>query len=534
MLRRRWVRRLAIALAILTLAGGLGYALVVPRLVRAQIAGALESAGIHGAQFELGRVMPWGLQLTNLRIGDSGDRIARVSAEYSLATLWRKRVTNLRISGAHLAVSIRDGKIDFGPLEELIHRKSDGPKMLRVPAERIDIDSAALDLQLPRRTVAATATGSLVRQADARYELELNLVVDGAPVRIAGMLGPMTDRLELTVSGATIPAVAVADIAAALYPATETTAKGTLSLDGSINWSGGFGSMSGKLKPDGLAVNVRLPSDRIMQLSRVGGDIFAQASFTPGAPARGKVKLAGGTFTSRGAATSAEGISGSISFEDLANLVTRPAQSLSIVKLTKGKFELQEGIVTFKLDGRHSLYLTRTEWKWLGGKLWMENLSLDPSHPVVQATAQVADVPLGAFLEFFAGEKVTGDGKLAGTVSLAVDWPDVRVNGGKLVGMAPGIVRLKDQAIMAAALERYPASARQLILEAMADFGYDTLQIDLRSEVYDGQQDLGAPVHLVGKGRSGGRQGLDLEIPVHGLTAYLRGMLNFYQAFSGE
>ena len=534
MTRRRFLLRTGYAIAVAVVLAAAAYVFFLPWIVRRELAAALNAAGLPGVQFDVRGVSPFSLDLIDFQARGAADRIGAVAMRYTPASLWHRRVQGIRLVGVELALAVRDGRFDAGPFGGF---KSTGPPAgpgpLDLPFDRIDLESSAVALQLPGRTIRVPAKGTFVRQDDGGFKADLYLTLEGKPLRITGTVGPMRGDVDFAVAGNALDAATVAAVGSAFSAGPPLAAGGTLGVDGRARGSAGRGEASLLLTPVGVSVTV--PSKAVgppTNVGGVGGVFKVEASVAPGSAARGRLTLQGAGFTAAPSSVSCEKIDGVIAFDDFATLTTEPAQALSFGKLTAGKMEFTGGSLVFRLNGRRPADVLRTRWSWLGGVVGADDFHVDPAHPALDATVQATDVDLHRLLAFFAPDKATGEGKVSGRLPVFADGTDVRFGNGSVWASAGGVVRVKDLAAMSATLDQAGqsggADVKQKVIEALADFGYDVLRADLKN----GPQGLAAGVHLAGRGRTGSHARLDVEVNLRGLGDLLRVYLGYQRGMA--
>jgi len=140
---------------------------------------------------------------------------------------------------------------------------------------------------------------------------------------------------------------------------------------------------------------------------------------------------------------------------------------------------------------------------------------------------QIARVDLRRLLLLFAPTKAGGEGKITGHLPVIVDWPAVHFGDGSLQAAPGGLLEIKDIGAAAAALDQTGQSGstevKRRVLEALGDFQFDVLHAALGND----SQGLAADLHLTGKGRTGPRTPLDIQMRIHGLDDLLKLYLGY-------
>jgi hypothetical protein len=243
------------------------------------------------------------------------------------------------------------------------------------------------------------------------------------------------------------------------------------------------------------------------------------------------------TVENAGVATAdlaAEGVTGVISFTDLAPPATSQPQRLTASRLKIGDMELTDGRIEFEVKPGGDVLVRQTNWNWLGGQLFATDFAIPRAGPMT-VTVRLRDVELGQVLNMLAEKKASGQGKLSGELPVTVDGSRVHFGNGTLTSIAGGNLQIKDAATLAPAAQAALAVAaaggsqeqiKNDIIQALSDFQYDRLTGRLVNEP-DG---LAAYVRMSGHGRTGARQALDYDLRVHGVDAVLRSYTSYREA----
>jgi hypothetical protein len=537
MRRRRSLFRFAFVVAAgLTLALVLAYAFLLPWVVHRKIASALDSMGLTPVRFDVHRVTPWTLELRDVQAGDvTPDRISAIVVDYSPAVLRSGRIHTVRLTGVDVTLDLRKGRIDTGPWAD--GKFSTKPKALAaldLPFDRLELESSSLTLTLARQTIRLPAKGYLVRQGDARFRVELALTVDHKQLNLSGTIGPASSDIDLAAGGEGLSAADITAITSAFWPGVHLTAEGSLNGSARGHWSGGRGEATLIVQPNALSLNIIGRGGKPSRVQGISGRFQMQMSHDPGSAVHAKLTMQGASLDGTSWGCAAKAIRGEVTYDDLLKLTTNAGQSIGVGKLTIGKMEFADGSVIFRMNNAHAINIQRTQWTWLGGTVSAENFGLDSLHPKLDATVQIAEVDLRQLLIFFAPTTASGDGTITGRFPVVVDWPDIHFGDGSLLAAPGGSVQVKDMKAIAAALDQTGQSGstevRRRVLEALGDFQFDVLRAALRND----SQGLGADLHLNGKGRTGSRTPLDIEIRIHGLDDLLKLYLGYQHSASSS
>jgi translocation and assembly module TamB len=159
--KRRWPRRLGIAVLALALLVMLAFAIVWPMredIARRYIESALRERGVR-ATYEVRRIGLGAQVLENLSLGDPRrpDLTARRVEVQILIGLTGPRVGLITARGVRLRGRIENGRLSLGEVDKLLAGPSGRP--FRLPDQRLDLRDAALDLITPAGRLAIGFAG---------------------------------------------------------------------------------------------------------------------------------------------------------------------------------------------------------------------------------------------------------------------------------------------------------------------------------------------------------------------------------------
>lgn len=534
----RRLRRVGSVIVAVTVLGVLTWVIGLRWFVHRQIIGALHSAGIGVVQVDVRRVTPWSLELTDFRAGKAAaDRVATIDVRYSPSTLWNHRVSDVRLMGVNVDLALGDRRIDVGPLSNIKSSRSSkaSAASLDLPFDQIVVQSSSVTFHMSGGTLKLPTQGSLIRQDDGAFRIDVNVAMGDKPLRVAGTIGPGSGDIDLAVTSERLDAAPVAELVSAFLSGTRLTAHGGVSAVARIRRSGGKADVAFTIEPalDSVTLFSHIRSKPPTTVQNISGIIQGEMSVASGTPARGQVTFQNLALAGPSWKSSAEAISGTVAFQDLARLKAQPAQTIHVGKVTVGKTQFTNGLLIFDVAGAQPVDIRKTQWSWLGGTVSAENFRLDPSHPKLDATVQVAAVDLHQLLAFFAANKASGEGKISGQIPVVVDWPAIRFGRGQLQA-SRGRLLIKDLQAMSAALEQTGQAStsdlKKRVIEALSDFEYDVLRADLVNE----SGGLMAGVRLSGRGRAGARTPVDTELRIHGIDDVLKLYLGYERQASSS
>jgi hypothetical protein len=169
-------------------------------------------------------------------------------------------------------------------------------------------------------------------------------------------------------------------------------------------------------------------------------------------------------------------LAGDITFSSLQPPATPPGQSLSATIQAPG---LPPAAFTLKgqLLATAALKVEQATFSLAGGEFATTPFTLDPSAPAVDTTLQVDHVDLAEITRLISIDGLSGTGRLDGKIPLALHGGELAIAGGKLAAKEPGLINYRPSALppeIAGA-----GSSVELTLQALSDFHYDTLSLDL-------------------------------------------------------
>lgn len=150
-----------------------------------------------------------------------------------------------------------------------------------------------------------------------------------------------------------------------------------------------------------------------------------------------------GSFTTEGLDLAApfgptKGLSGTVVFTDLLNLVTAPNQKLRLASVNPG-IEVEDGVLTYQIRPNLQLDIDGIEWPFMDGTLTLLptrlNLGLAETR---RYELKVVGLNAARFIERMEINNLSATGTFDGTLPLVFDENGGRVVGGLLVSRPPG------------------------------------------------------------------------------------------------
>lgn len=212
-------------------------------------------------------------------------------------------------------------------------------------------------------------------------------------------------------------------------------------LSGSVSLAGGVGWHNNKLEP---ALNVRL----------------ADIGYEP----------AGLTVSRMG---------GNIAIVGLTPLVTAPGQRLTATIVSAG-LPPATAVLTYQLLAAPALRIEGLQTDWVGGRITASPFTLALAQPEVRTKLSFHQVDLVEIFQIIGNDGLSGTGRLDGEIELSAADTRVRLRKGSLAASGPGVLQLRSGALPKQIVDAGESMA--LVLQAMADFRYNHLAMDLSED----------------------------------------------------
>ena len=186
------------------------------------------------------------------------------------------------------------------------------------------------------------------------------------------------------------------------------------------------------------------------------------------------LRLADGVYEPKGVRLS--GIRSDIALSGLWPVATRPKQVITGT-VEAGGLPAIRATLTFQLLPKPALRIESSRMEFLGGRITTSPFVVDPAKPNLDTTIALHQVDLGEFFKLVGVDGLGGAGRLDGTIPLSVGPSTVVIRDGHLAATEPGVIRLDSGALPKQITEA--GESMTLVLQALADFHYDTLTVDL-------------------------------------------------------
>ena len=215
-----------------------------------------------------------------------------------------------------------------------------------------------------------------------------------------------------------------------------STVTGSMAISGSVHWQGD------SLSPD-LVVQFADISSEVsgVRLNRIGGDI----------------KL-----------------------NRLWPLATPPGQVLKAIVEAGG---LPPSAVTleFQLLAKPTLMAERMQIGFANGWISTSPFAIDPAIPKIDTVLQFEQVDLSEVFRLINIDGLGGTGRLDGHMAMHFVQGHVRIDDGRLAASGPGVLQFRSDKLPKEITEA--GESVQLVLQAMADFHYESLILELNESV---------------------------------------------------
>lgn len=264
--------------------------------------------------------------------------------------------------------------------------------------------------------------------------------------------------------------------------------KGQIHCEGSMRLTGNLNSactlanttIDSSLLPD----FIKIPDETTFT-----GILAAKAAFElDGTKQQGTltVHLLDGTLTS--GETVVSNIETTIDFPNLPNLQSKPSQIATIRSIESGKFRLQNGKITFRLEEDQQLFLEKARLSWCGGKIEMGSLKLNSHMTNLETTVYCDRLNFIELLEQFGVEDTEGEGSLNGRLPIAINDNGINFDDGFLFSTPgnSGIVRFNNTDQLLKGMPDIGQTATlDYSIKALENFAYNWTKLSFKTEGKD-------------------------------------------------
>jgi hypothetical protein len=197
-------------------------------------------------------------------------------------------------------------------------------------------------------------------------------------------------------------------------------------------------------------------------------------------------------------------------------------QHVEINRLRSGEMIFHNGFVDFAVRNPSSIQIAKSQWNWMGGTISATDAQINPQASELSLVVEAKGLQLKQLLDFFAEDYARGGGRVDARLPVFVQGWRIGFGEGQIENIGGGSVQIIDADTIADAIgeskDPVQSAQRDEIARALRDFEYDVLRADL---VYERERGLIAHVDLQGRGRTGARQPLHVEINIDGLDQAL-------------
>lgn len=169
-------------------------------------------------------------------------------------------------------------------------------------------------------------------------------------------------------------------------------------------------------------------------------------------------------------------VSGTIQFDSLLPLTSKPEQELSIGQLDLG-LSFQDGTVKVRFVPERRLKISELTFPWSGGRLNVTETVWSMGEPLPDVTLVVENVALSEFFDMLDVEGLSGTGRVNGHLPITVEDGKAFVRQGRIVAPSGGLLRYTGGAASAV------GEQGEIVFQALKDFHYDSLSIDIDGEL---------------------------------------------------
>jgi hypothetical protein len=175
-------------------------------------------------------------------------------------------------------------------------------------------------------------------------------------------------------------------------------------------------------------------------------------------------------------------IRGDIEFAGFSPFATAPSQVLNGI-VEAGSLPPSTATLIFQLLPKPALSVEGMRMNLVGGEISASPFIIDPARPVLDTVIAFRQVDLAEFFKLVSIDGLSGSGHLDGHIPLTVTRGKVVIRDGKLSASGPGRIQLRSDALPKQVTDA--GGSMTMVLQALADYHYDTLVIDLAGSPAD-------------------------------------------------
>ncbi|HBK04350.1 MAG TPA: hypothetical protein DDZ81_00620 [Acetobacteraceae bacterium] len=259
--------------------------------------------------------------------------------------------------------------------------------------------------------------------------------------------------------------------------------KGKINLDaeGRHDRASGIGRSSVTVAPVVFRVGGLQPQDLFPAIGNALSGLTGSAALSGAVTWRGAtlspaliLRLADVAYAPEGARLSK--IHGDIKLTGLWPVATAPGQVLNGT-VEAGGMVPSNATLIFHLLPKPAMSVESMRMDFVGGQMTASPFVIDPTRPNFETVIGLRQIDLATVFKIINIDGLSGAGRVDGAIPLAVSSGKVVIRQGKLAASGPGVLQLRSDVLPKQITEA--GESMGLALQALADFHYDTLAMDL-------------------------------------------------------
>ncbi len=440
----------------------------------------------------------------------------------------RSSIESIAVRGVRLRVEVAENNLRSYAIERILTQVSANPKPTaasqgdsKLPLDTIEWENCRILLHDASSNggVELVTRGSMQAQNDGRLTARMTIrdvaggAIDGAMSLYPG------GALRFRALSNALSATTVSTLASAYLGIPFTDIAGTIAFDFSGTFGDGLPHVQGSISPSFSAKIASADPTNLAttNLSASRGVFHFDMVLARENPVWNlSVEDLDFGFSD----ASFEGVTGGIEI-DRWPIGSTWLSDLRARRVSFGKMEMTGALATFAIDNPRRVALRNMRVGWLDGTVEVSSVFLDPLAPKLSTTVQVRNIDAHKLVELLAEPYATTTGKVSGSMQVALDWPELRLGTGKLEVAGGGRLQFKDKQMLARLLgqgssdpQAPESQQRQAAIDALNDFDFEQMS----AEMVEGPDGHVTRLVLQGRGRSGTRQALNLQLNITGVN----------------
>lgn len=269
-------------------------------------------------------------------------------------------------------------------------------------------------------------------------------------------------------------------MAKATYVLGDRNGQWSMEGAGSYEWQAGTWQTNANLLPVQFETGILQPDELFPilrgKVQQVRGGISGEVKI--GSESTGSGTIHVDKFSASVEDTPVRGVSGTVRFSSLNPLSTNGQQMLEIGEIVLG-LPLSEGKLPFSLIKNTTLKMGATRWRWAGGTLKTEPMTINlTSMNVDQMRLDAEAILLESLLANLLEQGLSATGTLSGSIPVRFENGKPVIENGLLKTEGGGVVKYAPQE--GSALQKGSSAQTDILLNAMQNFEYEylTLKVD--------------------------------------------------------